>query len=92
MAVPRCKKKKLNKDESYVRQATYLHMSIMIRNLHTVFDMDRQRIKEIIESHCALIEEAADGRNDLDGMLLDTLLTTGINVRQIVDEAFDGRK
>ncbi len=92
MAVPRAKKKKLSKDESYVRQATYLHMAIMIRNLYTAFDIDKEKLKEIIEGHVCLIEEAADGRNDVNGIIMDTLMLTGINVKQIIDEAFDGRK
>lgn len=92
MAVPRAKKKKLNKDESYVRQATYLHMAIMIRNLYTAFDIDKEKLKEIIEGHVCLIEEAADGRNDVNGIMRDTFLLTGINTQKLVDEAFDGRK
>jgi hypothetical protein len=92
MTVARARKKKLNKDESYVRQATYLHMAIMIRNLYTAFDIDKEKLKEIIEGHVCLIEEAADGRNDVNGIMRDTLLLTGINAQKLVDEAFDGRK
>ena len=91
MAVPRAKKKKLNKDEAYVRQATYLHMAIMAINLCTAFGMDKETFKEVAEGHAALIEEAADGRNDVDGLVRDALMLTGINVKPIVDKAFDGK-
>lgn len=92
MTVARCRKKKLNKDEAYVRQATYLHMAIMLRNLHEAFDVSKEELRDIIEGHVCLIEEASDGRNTVDGIMRDTFLLTGINVKQIIDEAFDGRK
>jgi hypothetical protein len=92
MTVARARKKKLNKDESYVRDATYLHMAIMAINLCTVFDMTKEQFKEVAQGHAALIEEAADGRNDVDGLVRDAFFLTGINIKPIVDNAFDGRK
>ena len=91
MAVPRAKKKKLSKDEAYVRQATYVHMAIMLRNLNTAFDISKEELRDIVEGHVALLQEAVDNRNDVEGLCRDTFFLTGINVKKVIDEAFEGK-
>ncbi len=96
MAVPRAKKKKKNGPQKsiddYIHDATYLQVSVMIRNLMTAFDFSKEKMVEVLEGHVALLDEIYDHNNTVKGAIKDADELSGLDTKKLVDDVFARRK
>lgn len=71
-----------------VRQVNYLNMACMVRTLWTVYGWRGKRIGDFLLAYLTLIEEHADGRLDIPGVIRDCQDLTGVDVKELVDSVY----
>ena len=75
-----------------VKMTNYLHLAIIVRILWTVYGWRSKRIADFLEAYLSLMQEVADHRNSVNGLIKDTKEMTGIDVVKLLDEAIEGGK
>ncbi len=92
--IPRAKKKTKPQREPFeiVMFANYLNMAIVVRTLWTEYGWRDKRIAKFIEAYLALIQEVADGRSTVQREIADCKVLTGVDVKALIDELYQGGK
>ena len=72
-----------------VKMTNYLHLAIIVRVLWTVYGWRGKRIGAFLEAYLSLMQEVADHRNSVNGLIKDTKEMTGIDVVKLLDDAIE---
>lgn len=92
MSVPRSKNKKPKTHRptktpfEIVKTTNYLHMAVIVRVLWTVYGWRSKRIADFLEAYLSLMQEVADKRNSVNGLIKDTKDLTGVDVVKLLDD------
>lgn len=95
MAVPRAKNKKpathrpVKTPFDIVKTTNYLHLAVIVRVLWTVYGWRSKRTLDFLEAYLSLMQEVADHRNTVQGLIRDTKALTGIDVVKLLDEVLE---
>ena len=68
----------------------YLHLAIIVRILWTVYGWRSKRIADFLEAYLSLMQEVADHRNSVNGLIRYTKEMTGIDVVELLDDVLEG--
>lgn len=96
MSIPRSKNKKPKTHRptktpfEIVKMTNYLHLAIIVRILWTVYGWRSKRIADFLEAYLSLMQEVADHRNSVNGLIKDTKEMTGIDVVELLDDVMEG--
>lgn len=99
MAVPRAKKKKKSEVHKppktpkerwdLIKTANYVVVSAVVRTMWTEYGWRHKRIAYFLEGILSLLEESR--RFGYERLLKDTYDLTGVDVKKLVDEVYDGK-
>ena len=69
-----------------VKMTNYLHLAIIVRVLWDVYGWRSKRVADFLEAYLSLMQEVADKRNSVNGIIRDTKDRTGIDVVKLLDD------
>ena len=69
-----------------VKMANYLHLAIIVRVLWDVYGWRSKRVADFLEAYLSLMQEVADKRNSVNGIIRDTKDLTGVDVVKLLDD------
>lgn len=69
-----------------VKTTNYLHLAIIVRVLWDVYGWRSKRVADFLEAYLSLMQEVADKRNSVNGIIRDTKDLTGIDVVKLLDD------
>ena len=69
-----------------VKMTNYLHLAIIVRVLWDVYGWRSKRVADFLEAYLSLMQEVADKRNSVNGIIRDTKDLTGIDVVKLLDD------
>lgn len=69
-----------------VKMANYLHLAVIVRVLWDVYGWRSKRVADFLEAYLSLMQEVADKRNSVNGIIRDTKDLTGIDVVKLLDD------
>lgn len=69
-----------------VKTTNYLHLAVIVRVLWTVYGWRSKRIADFLEAYLSLMQEVADKRNSVNGLIKDTKDLTGVDVVKLLDD------
>ena len=64
----------------------YLHLAVIVRVLWDVYGWRSKRVADFLEAYLSLMQEVADKRNSVNGIIRDTKDLTGIDVVKLLDD------
>lgn len=99
MGVPKAKtkKKKRPSDKLSTNQViimtNYLSIASTLLTLWAVYGVqERSKAEEFIESYCVFLQEVANKRNTINGVIEDCKSLTGFDAIKIIDNIFENKK
>ena len=69
-----------------VKMTNYLHLAVIVRVLWDVYGWRSKRVADFLEAYLSLMQEVADKRNSVNGIIRDTKDLTGIDVVKLLDD------
>ena len=69
-----------------VKMTNYLHLAVIVRVLWDVYGWRSKRVADFLEAYLSLMQEVADKRNSVNGIIRDTKDLTGIDVAKLLDD------
>ena len=69
-----------------VKMTNYLHLAVIVRVLWDVYGWRSKRVADFLEAYLSLMQEVADKRNSVNGLIKDTKDLTGVDVVKLLDD------
>lgn len=77
--------------ENVIRMTQYLCISATLLTLWSEYDVDRTKAEAFIESYISFLEEVADKRNTIAGVIADCKSMTGFDPVELIDKTYERR-